>query len=337
MKTNKTIIIILSIALFLSACQNKQVSLEKQAVLQKINETVEQYNTFLEEEKAKGEYVDVKFPDGSKGIEFINSSSIRVFGEFDKTVNSITLLNEEYYYYSVQENPAISYPNASASENTGVMEKEFNQFVLNEIQHGDKITLVSANGTKADIPIGDSYVAIKQKNRALPRPLLETVIPINFVVSESYYIITSGMYVQTIRSIAGDNAQVRYFYRETNKSVLYPDFEQVKFESEGKDYYFDLKTNLITSIVSDLMPLPGASLSIQELETIARGIVAKVAPNIDLNSLKFFSDGFENSEYFFRWTDDKKHLNDGSATYILVQLTGTGELYRYSNEIILAK
>lgn len=218
---------------------------------------MEQYNTFLEEEKEKGEYVDVKFPDGSKGIEFINSSSIRVFGEFDKTVNAITLLNEEYYYYSVQENPVISYPNTSASENTGKMEEEFNQFMLDEIQHGNKIILVSGNGSKADIPIGDSYVAIKQKNRALPRPVLETVIPINFVAAENYYTITSGIYVQIIRSIAGDNAQVRYLSQETNKSILYPDFEQVKFESEDKDYYFDLKTNQITLILSNLTPRLG--------------------------------------------------------------------------------
>ena len=334
MKTNKTIITILSIVLFLTACQSQQVSPEKQAILQEIHEKVEQYNAFLEEEKAKGEYVELRL-DGKEAIEFIDRSSIRVFGEFQKTVDALTLLNENYYYYSVQEDPSISYPNPNGAGNNGDFAKEFHEFMIEEIRTGDKVTLISANGTKVEIPIGDSYATIKHKQQSFPRPM-DTVFPIMFTSYENYTV-TSGMYVEKIRSIEGNDANVRYLLQSTNSSMMYPEFEQVEFHTESRLYAFKLDNNQIVWIGSNLVPTLGSPLSIQELETIARDVVAKAAPNIDLNLLSFTHGGGDGREYFFRWTSHEKRLNDGSPTYILVTLTESGELYTYSNEIILAK
>lgn len=335
MKTNKTIITILSIVLFLTACQSQQVSPEKQAILQEIEEKVEEYNAFLEEEKAKGQYVEVKLPDGSEGIEFTGRSGLRVFEKLEETANSIVVLNEYYFSYSVQENPAISYPNPSG-KSQAELEKEGALWWERVRKNGDTVILLAGNGTKVLIPIGESYVELKQNILAYPIPMVDRVIPPTFVFPENYSV-NSGIEFQTIQKVEGRFTQVSYVRSGGFSNPDLPEFERVVYDtSVQKNYTFDEVTHEVIAIYAFIIPQDSAGHSRQELESQARNFIKLISPGLNIvNLIPEYQRKV--TTHIFRWSDPGKRLADGSMPYIQVELTSKGELMSYINLIPLAK
>lgn len=335
MKSNKTIFVVMvSIAFFLSACQNEAVSSpttfpptaiptesvsiqqQKEAIIQEIHKVVDQYNAFLEEEKATGNYIIVQLPDGSEGVQFTGETATKVYREMIQVEYSINDLNSRYYTLSVQENPSISYPNSNmkASE-LEKLRKEYPEWLMNEIVSGSKVILVDSDGLEHDFFIGDSYVAIKEMT-------LKTAFYLE--ASGPPYIEFVNLDIRNIQRIEGEKTQVKFYVPSDSVPVGY--------EANGKHYIIDIYSHQIIQITPIVSPSPSEGLSMQELEKIALDTIALVSPNLDITSLTP-NHGSKSGNYFFQWEDTKVTFPDKSHPLILVGLTGKGELFTYRNTL----
>lgn len=335
MKTSKPILaIISSIAFFLAACQNKaipssttllptsaftesiSIQQQKEAILQEIHEIVDQYNIFLEEEKATGTYIIVQLLNGSEGVKFTGETATKVYREMIQAEYSINDLNLSYYALSVQENPSISYPNstmkASELEN---LRKEYPEWLMNEILNGSKVTLVDSDGLNHDFFIGDSYVAIQE---------MAFKVAMNLEASGPPNLEYVNWDIRNIQRVERKKAQVKFYAPSWYVSSWY--------EANGKHYIIDVYSHQIIQITPLISPSPSEGLSMQELEKIALETIALVSPNLDITSLTP-NHGSKSGNYFFQWENTKLTFPDKSHPLVLVGLTGKGELFTYRNTL----
>lgn len=336
MKANKTIITILSIALFLSACQSKQISLEQESILQEIRKTAETYNSLVEEKVAQGEFTFMVQP-------FVTIESNRPFEQaYNEVGDKLYRLNERYYLLSGNPEvtrPAPSYPNSSPID-PAKLRYDFHQWLEEERKIGSFVEIYSETGEKIPVLIGESYVQMKIKMNALFSYGIDPVIP-----QESYShtysqqnLIPGNIDTEIIQKIEGRKSYVTYvnlFVHSGDPSFL--GFDQVTYQTDTQMYYtMDASTHQVIAIDPFSMPEGGEGLSFQELESLARNLVALAAPEIDLDTLTP-EHGSKISNQFFHWTDYSKQLPSGGFPYIQIGLTGKGELLSYVNFIPLAK
>jgi len=342
MKTNKTIITILSIALFLSACQSKQISPEQKSILQEIQETAETYNSLVEKKIAQGEFT-FQAPPLDNAVDQYAIRSNRMFHqEYMKITDKLYELNEKYYLLVNNigiTNVPLSYPN-STSTDPAEMRYGFQQWLEEERKTGSFVEIYSETGEKIPILIGESYVQMRIKMSSLILSGIDPVIP-----EESYNntynqptLIPGNIDTEIIQKIEGRKSYVNYanmFVHSGDPGI--PMFDQVTYQTDTQRYYtMDASTHEVIAIDPFTMPDTGEGLSLQELETLARDMVSLAAPGLDLDTLTP-EPGSKISNYFYRWTDHNKQLADGSPPYIQIGLTGKGELLSYINLIPLAK
>lgn len=348
MKTNKTIITILSIALFLSACQSKaspspttfspasvstksvSTQQQKEAIIQEIHEIVNQYNAFLEEEKATGNYIIVQLPDGSEGVQFTNESAGKVFTEMMRIDEIITGLNEKYYELSMKEQSSISYPSPEIqASDLGRLTSEYLAWIDEEQKNGTTIIIVTDDGFTRTLFIGDSYVASKEWNRK---------IDIAEEKSNQEYLayINPEPDYQIIRKIEGDDVQIRF--KDVTTSPYRPDTPYTVYETATMRYNIDSRQRLVTWIEPIISPQGVEELPVAELEKMTREMIALVSPEINLDALTY-SFGQKIGTYFFRWEDPTKPVLDDGRSYPFVQvgLNGKGELLNYINTLPMAR
>ena len=342
MKTNKTIITILSIALLLSACQSKQISPEQQAILQEIQETAETYNSLVEKEIAQGEFTFLVFP-FDNAVDQYEIGSNRVFHqEYMKVTDKLYGLNEKYYLLAnnvVITNKPLSYPNFT-SPDPEEMRYDFQQWLEEERKTGSFVEIYSETGEKISMLIGESYVKMRIKMSSLVLSGVDPVIP-----EESFNntynqptLIPNAIDTEIIQKIEGKNSYVNYAYVSVHSGDPgVPIFDQVTYQTDRQRYYtMDASTHKIIAIDPFTMPEASEGLSLQKLETLARDMVSLAAPELDLDTLTP-EHGSKIATYFFHWTDYNKQLADGRPPYIQIGLTGEGELLSYINLIPLAK
>ncbi|MBI5842526.1 MAG: hypothetical protein HZB19_20750 [Chloroflexi bacterium] len=344
-KRNNIAGLILLIALSISACQSgtapatpTSVQSEKEAIIEQIHQTVEQYNAFLEKEKSTGNYTIVRLEDGSEGVQFTNESIGKVSAEMERVVGLIVELNEKYFKLSMQEHPPVAYPYSTIQSNEyGKLISEYKAWLENELKNGSTIIIITESGDKHPILIGDSYVAEKEWEQKLD--IAEEKANqeyLNFINPEPDY--------QIIRRIEG--ADVRITFKEVSNSPYRTDTPYTDYETDTMRYMIDSRQRLVVSMSPIAEPQVATGLSVPELEKMARQMIALVSPEINLDSLTYSlgqktitdSSG-QKTNYFFRWEDLTKPVLDDGRSYPFVQvgLNGKGELLNYINTLPMAR
>jgi hypothetical protein len=303
---------------------------EKQAILQEIYTLVDQYNTFLEKEKLTGNYQTIQLPDGSQGVQFINESGGKVFTELLRVNEEITKLNEKYYELSIQKGLPTSYPNGNAEiYNLGELQSQYSTWLTKELETGMKIQIPTEDGTILNKVIGDSYVAKK---------VWENKIAIAQGKANQEYqkTINSELDIQVIQRIEGGNVPVKF--TEAAPSPYRASRTYSVYETEEKYYTLDSRLRLVVFILPKNMPQGVEGLSVQELEKMARDMIALVSPEVNLGPLTYtFNQKI--GTYFFRWEDLTKPLLDDGRSYPFVQvgMNGKGELLNYYNTLSMSR
>lgn len=336
------------IILVISACQNRaipspttlpttsvftesvSIQQQKEAIIQEIHEVVDQYNAFLEEEKTTGNYIIVQLPDGSDGVQFTNESAGKVFTEMMRIDEIITGLNEKYYELSIEEQSSISYPNPDIqASDLGRLTSEYLAWIDEEQKNGTTIIIVTDDGFKRILFIGDSYVASKEWNRK---------IDIAEEKSNQEYLayINPEPDYQIIRRIEGDDVQISF--KDVTLSPYRPDTPYTVYETATMRYNIDSRQRLVTWIEPIISPQGAEELPVAELEKMAREMIALVSPEINLDILTY-SFYQKIGTYFFRWDDFTKPVLDDGRSYPFVQvgLNGKGELLNYINTLPMAR
>ena len=306
MKTNKTIITILSIVLFLSACQS-ETDREKQGILKQILEIANQYNTFVENGKLTGG---------------------NVFKEYRPTLEKIIELNEKYYELS--KPILISYSNDINEKSSRELQLEYQNWILQELKTGSKVTLHADYNSDIEILIGDSYVAMKKwKSILATAKVLDPVIPADeFSVPD--------FAVEIIQNIEGNNTKINFSTDMIFSGSGGPNFSPITYETDSTYYTIDSHSRQLVGIAPIIRPAAGEGLPLKDLETLAREIIAKFSPDIRLNQLTFDHKS-KAGIHFFQWTDTDSKFPNGTHPFIEITLTGKGELFRYINTVILSE
>lgn len=143
--------------------------------------------------------------------------------------------------------------------------------------------------------------------------------------------------VQVIRRVEGENVQV--WVASVGAGFMDPSaprFDYRGYQTSDSYYTLDGQTHRIIAINPIKAPVIQDGLSPQELEKLARDLILRASPEINLDALTP-EYGAKISNHFFRWTDTNKQFTDGSHPYIQVGLTGKGELLNYINTIALVR
>lgn len=342
-------ILLLSLLMTITACQSKSTATlfptqtptstptvpisiqeKKAAILQEINALVDQYNDFLEKEKSADNYKIIQLPDGSDSVKFTGESAGKVFTELMQVNGKITELNEKYYKLSVEENSSIAYPNETPKANElGKLQSKYSAWLTQELVVGSKIKLVSEDGTKLDMLIGDSYVAMKERENKIAAAQEKA--------NQDYQeYINSDLDIQIIQKIEGKNVQVTF--TEAAISSYRTDVAYSTYETQDKYYTLDSNLRLVVRIEPKNMMVGSEGLSVPKLEKMAREMIVLVSPEINLDTLTY-SLGQKIGTYFFRWEDRTKPFLDDGQSYPFVQvgLNGKGELLNYINTLPMSR
>jgi len=303
---------------------------KKQTILQEIYTLVDQYNAFLEKEKATGNYTVVRLPDGSEGVQYTNESVGRVDAEMTRVVTLIVELNKKYYELSVQENPPIAYPDSTYPANIGELNIEYRAWRENEIKHGSTVLIATENGSKHPLLIGDSYVAdegwVQQFDIAQVQARQDYFASID---PEPDY--------EIIRRIEG--AEVQITFKDVSNTPYRTGKPYTEYETATMRYTLDSTLHLVVGMSPIVKPQHTTGLSVPELEKLARDMIVLVSPEIDLDMLTYRFGQKDGVSFFFRWEDLTKPLLDDGRSYPFVQvgLNGKGELLNYVNTLPMSR
>ena len=144
-------------------------------------------------------------------------------------------------------------------------------------------------------------------------------------------------------------ANIRSFTRSPNLGVEYKSTSKSSYNSNviaefymvGKDYYeIDTRTNQIVQFGP--APLPRGEqpkqydttprYSPQQLEVMARTLIAERA-GVDVSGLTPNHGNKGDVNFFFRWEDRTKHLEDGMYPFIQAGFTRGGDFLSYTNSL----
>lgn len=309
---------------------------EKDLIIEQIHELVDQYNAFLEKEKQTGNFVTFELPDGSEGFLLTNESLKRAQQEETEVRNKIAELNEAYYQLASQENSKGAYPNQqyAASREFRMAMGEYSGPTEEEWENGTYVSIYSADsGGYSKVAIGDLYLIVKENEifSATAQAKYEEHLD-SLPVPENI--------IQAIQRIEGKDSHVKVGYSSGFSDPSLPGLILNTYQTETRYYAFDDQTNQIIAIDPVEMPSGSEPISTEELEKIARDLVARASPEINLDVLT--PDHGEKragntANLFFRWIDTSKMLSNGNHPFIQIGLTGKGELLNYVNTIPLAK
>jgi len=311
------------------------VSSKKEEVIKRINQVAASYNQFVENEKKTGNIELVNSQNGSEEFAFTNASDIKVANEFLRVQEIILTLNEEYYNLYVQEKKPTPFPNLSSqSDQYERLSKENSDWLAQEIKTGSTVILYSPMEFKyVPILIGDSYVAMKEKDSEITALRLSAVMPPAALIQADIELIQSvevgNVKLADIGTYPYYRADIKLTTYETSTRfyTLYTDSHQV-IEIIPKQ---TLSGNVDTSSRAT-----GVSLS--KLENLAKEFISKISPKTSLANLTP-APGAKEGTYFFRWEDRTKPALDDGQTYPFVQVgfNGNGELLNYYNTLPLAR
>lgn len=302
---------------------------EKEAIMERIKQVVEEYNTVVESERKSGSYELVTLPSGIEGFEFTGESLIRVYTAEEQVQTEISVLNEEYYALAMAENPTTPTPNPLAQN--GEIEKlqeEYSAWYSQEVQNGSIVMLyISGYGSYRPIMIGDSYVTAMQK---------ETEIAIAHAKRNNMSEEIIKLDIQQIQKMENPNGLIRFVEIGTFPYYRF-DLKLSTYETLTSFYVLDSQTHQIIEINPKRLP-PSSEGAMQELEKQARKMIALVAPEVNLDTLTSVH-GSKIGTYFFRWENRNKPVLDDGRSYPFVQvgLNGEGELLNYYNTLPLAR
>jgi len=303
---------------------------EKQAILQEIYTLVDQYNAFLEKEKATGNYTIVQLSDGSEGVQYANESIGRVDAEMTRVVSLIVELNKKYYELSVQDNPPVAYPNSIYPNDIAQLNIEYRAWRENEIKNGSTVIIATENGEKHPLLIGDSHVADEEWMKQFD--IIEAQARQDYFAS-----IDPGPDYEIIRRIEG--AEVQITFKDISHSPYRTDRSYTVYETATMRYTLDSTQHLVIWISPITKAQYANGLSVPELEKLARDMIALVSPEINLDVLEYSFNQKEELSFFFRWEDHTKPLLDDGRSYPFVQvgLNGKGELLNYYNTLSMSR
>jgi hypothetical protein len=145
---------------------------------------------------------------------------------------------------------------------------------------------------------------------------------------------------KSIRSFVGDLSS-GIAYTSTGKSS-YNSEAIVEFYKVGRDYVeVDIRNNEIIQF-GPAPTRPGeegkkfdktAKYSVADLQVMANEFIAKNTKMTDLAAFKASVGNKEETNYFFRWENLNKKLEDGRPAFVQVGFTIGGELLSYTNSL----
>lgn len=309
---------------------------KKAAILQEITALVDQYNAFLEKEKQTGNFVTFELPDGSEGFLLTNESLKRAQQKETEVRNKIAELNEAYYQLASQENSKGAYPNPqyAATREFRIAMGEYSGPTKEEWENGTYVSIYSADsGGYPKVAIGDLYLIVKESE------ILNATAQAKYEEHLDSLPVPENI-IQAIQRIEGKESHVKVGYSSGFSDPSLPGLVLNTYQTETRYYAFDDQISQIIAINPVEMPSDSEPISIEELEKIARNLVARASPGINLDALT--PDHGEKragniANLFFRWIDISKMLSNGNHPYIQIGLTGKGELLNYINLIPLAR
>lgn len=145
---------------------------------------------------------------------------------------------------------------------------------------------------------------------------------------------------QSVKGFVGDQT-ANVGYTATGKSS-YNSKAITEFYRVGQDY---VEVNMNNNEIVQFGPAPvkpgeetkkfdtTAKFSVGDLQTKANEFVAKNARIADLSTLKASTGDKMGTNYFFRWEDPNKMLEDGRPAFVQVGFTIGGELLSYTNSL----
>lgn len=129
-------------------------------------------------------------------------------------------------------------------------------------------------------------------------------------------------------------------YKHTSKSVYNPSVMKEVYTTDYDQYEVDTRNNKIIQFGPRPMNIgetpknfdTTARYSKEELETMARQFIAKTAPEVKLDELTAKVGDKEGMNFFFRWEDTTREIED-MHPFIQVGFTRGGDLLSYTNSI----
>lgn len=301
----------------------------KAEIVAEIKQIASDFNKFVENEKKTGNIQIVALPNGTTGFTFYAESYPKVTNEYTKVAQKIEDLNNEYYQIYKEERGSVPTMTPSSKEDQkarlAILTAEFGSWLKNEEKSGTTVTMYNLI-KYTPIFIGESYAKEQEKSDEINTLRLS----LNGISDES-----KQLDIQQIQKIEPGNVTLIDigafpYYRS--------DINLTTYETGTTVYNVYSPTHQIIEILPKEFPQGVTASSVADLEKIAREVIAKFAPDVNLDSLTP-AGGAKEGTYFFRWEDQTKPLLDDGRSYPFIQvgLNGNGELLNYYNTLPLAR
>jgi hypothetical protein len=300
----------------------------KEEIINEIKQISSQYNLFIDSEKKTGNLEITTSPDGSEEITFTNVSYMKVMTEYLRIQEKISALNEEYYNLYIQGIQATqTFDSPNQNNQYEKLLEEYSNWLPQELKTGSIVMIYSPVELKyTPVLIGDSYAHMKEKGDKITALRLSTVMPPAASIK---------MDIELIQSIESGSVTlmdigVFPYYRADIKLTTY--------KTNLRFYNLYTDAHEIIEIIPKQIPSGNAKLSPSVLESLAKELISKISPKINLDNLTPVPNSKEGT-YFFRWEDRTKPLLDDGRSYPFIQvgLNGNGELLNYINSLPLAR
>ncbi|GEM_PF-3005632 len=301
----------------------------KAEIVAEIKQIASDYNQFIENEKKTGNIQIVPLPNGATGFTFYADSYPKVVNEYLQVVQKIEGLNNEYYQIYKEERGAVPTMTPSSKEDQkarfSILTAEYGSWLKNEIKNGTTITIYDLIKYTPRL-IGESYAKDQEKSDEINALRLS----LNDISEE-----LERLDIQQIQKIEPGNVTLidigafPYYRSDVNLTT---------YETSTTIYNMYSPTHQIIEILPKQTPEAAIASSVFDLEKTAREMIAKFAPDVNLDSLTPLP-GAKEGTYFFRWEDRTKPLLDDGRSYPFIQvgLNGNGELLNYYNTLPLAR
>lgn len=312
---------------------------QQEEILQKINLCASDYNRLVEQEKEKGEYEAIVFPDGQEGIRFLGDSRGKIEAAYRTTQECVRELNLEYarlYLEIYKKVPAVpddpALQQARQDELLAIFAGTFDVWLEREGRSEDIIYIYDPSSMEStSLIVGDTFaksVALEQEYKNIRLALSGISQEMISLDSRIISRIDSGLVsVVDVSAFPHYRAEIELTSYETdgNYFTVYSDHHQI-IEIIPK-----------VSPLTDELPLV-PNFSIDTLEQQARELIALLAPDTNLDGL-IFVPGEKIRTYFFRWEGRTKPLLDDGMSYPFVQVgfNENGELLNYINTLSLSR
>jgi flagellar basal body-associated protein FliL len=137
-----------------------------------------------------------------------------------------------------------------------------------------------------------------------------------------------------------DKQDLAVNYKNTAKSVYNPGVLEEVYTTDYDQYEIDVRNNKIIQFGPRPLNIgekakdfdTTARYSKEELETMARQFIAKNMPEVKLNDLTSKFGDKEGVNYFFRWEDTSREIED-MHPFIQVGFSRGGDLLSYTNSL----